>query len=99
MDKVVVQIKNLTQQFSLKAPPALKNITASFPPGKIIGIVGPDGAGKATLMRLLAGLLKPTAGEIKIQGLNTIQDGEQVRFLTGYMPQKFGLYEDLTVLQ
>lgn len=99
MSEMLVQIENLTQQFSPKAPPALKNITTSLPRGEIIGIVGPDGAGKTTLMRLLAGLLKPTAGAIKIHGLDTIQDGEQVRLLTGYMPQKFGLYDDLTVLQ
>ncbi len=78
---------------------ALKNITASVPKGKIIGVVGPDGAGKTTLMRLVAGLLKPGEGSVTIEGYDTIKDAEMVHFLTGYMPQRFGLYEDLTVQQ
>lgn len=78
---------------------ALKNITASVPKGKIIGVVGPDGAGKTTLMRLVAGLLKPGEGSVTIEGYDTIKHAEMVHFLTGYMPQRFGLYEDLTVQQ
>ncbi len=93
---MLVEIKNLSKQFiSL----ALDNISASIPKGKIIGIVGPDGSGKTTLIRLMAGLLKPTAGSITIEGYDTIKDAEKIHFLTGYMPQRFGLYEDLTVLQ
>ncbi|MBP7074586.1 MAG: ABC transporter ATP-binding protein [Rhabdochlamydiaceae bacterium] len=93
---MLVEIKNLSKQFTSLA---LDNISASFPKGKIIGIVGPDGSGKTTLIRLMAGLLKPTAGSITIEGYDTIKNAEKVHFLTGYMPQRFGLYEDLTVLQ
>lgn len=64
-----------------------------------MGIVGPDGAGKTTLLRLIAGLLKPLTGTIKIDGKDTIQDTDAVHELIGYMPQKFGLYEDLSVIQ
>ncbi|MGH2639900.1 MAG: ATP-binding cassette domain-containing protein, partial [Rhabdochlamydiaceae bacterium] len=97
---MLVEIKNLSKQFSsLTTSRALNNISASFPKGKIIGIVGPDGAGKTTLIRLMAGLLKPTAGSITIDGYDTIKNAEQIHFLTGYMPQRFGLYEDLTVQQ
>ena len=78
---------------------AVKNVTATFSKGKIIGIVGPDGAGKTTLIRLIAGLLTPTEGRITVGGYDTIKEGEFVHYLTGYMPQKFGLYEDLTVQQ
>jgi ABC-2 type transport system ATP-binding protein len=93
---MLVEIKNLSKQFTALA---LHDISASFPKGKIIGIVGPDGAGKTTLIRLMAGLLKPTSGSILIAGYDTIKESEQVHFLTGYMPQRFGLYEDLTVQQ
>lgn len=96
---MVVEIKNLSKQFSPTAPPALDSISASFPKGKIIGIAGHDGSGKTTLIRLMAGLLKPTQGSITIAGYDTIQDPEKIHFLTGYMPQRFGLYEDLTVMQ
>ncbi len=93
---MLVEIKNLSKRFISQA---LDNISANFPKGKIIGIVGPDGAGKTTLIRLMAGLLKPTTGSITIEGYDTINNAEEVHFLTGYMPQRFGLYEDLTVLQ
>ncbi len=93
---MLVEIKNLSKQFISMA---LSDISASFSKGQIIGIVGPDGAGKTTLIRLMAGLLKPTQGTITIEGYDTIQDAESIHFLTGYMPQRFGLYEDLTVQQ
>ena len=96
---MLVEIKNLSKQFSPAAPFALDSVSASFPKGKIIGIAGPDGSGKTTLIRLMAGLLKPTHGSITIADHDTIQDSEEIHFLTGYMPQRFGLYEDLTVMQ
>lgn len=99
MDEMLVEINNLTKQFSPGKPCALKGITASFPKGQIIGVVGPDGAGKTTFIRLLAGLLQPTSGHITIQRYDTVRDAASIYTLTGYMPQKFGLYEDLTVLQ
>ena len=89
---MVVEIKNLSKY-------SLKEISASIPKGKIVGIVGPDGAGKTTLIRLMAGLLKPTGGTITVDGYDTIRDAQHVHFLTGYMPQRFGLYEDLSVQQ
>lgn len=79
--------------------PALDSITASIRCGVITGIVGPDAAGKTTLMRLMAGLLLPTHGSISILGSDTTKDTEAIHQTTGYMPQKFGLYEDLTVLE
>jgi ABC-2 type transport system ATP-binding protein len=96
---MLLEINKLSKLFSPLVPPALDDISASLPKGKIIGIVGPDGAGKTTLIRLMAGLLKPTEGTITIEGYDTIKNAEMVHFLTGYMPQRFGLYEDLTVMQ
>jgi ABC-2 type transport system ATP-binding protein len=78
---------------------ALNGITATIKPGRITGLVGPDGAGKTTLLRLIAGLLKPTNGHIKVDGFDTIKDARFIHSSIGYMPQKFGLYEELTVLE
>lgn len=79
--------------------PALDHITASIRQGIITGLVGPDGAGKTTLIRLMAGLLLPTKGDIQVMGLDTKKDPDLLHEITGYMPQKFGLYEDLTVVE
>ncbi|MCA6600121.1 MAG: ABC transporter ATP-binding protein, partial [Pseudanabaena sp. M57BS1SP1A06MG] len=94
-----VYINNLSKKFPGAAQPALDAIEAVIPKGKIVGVVGPDGAGKTTLIRLMAGLLLPTNGEILINGLDTVKDPEDIHRIIGYMPQKFGLYEDLTVQQ
>ena len=64
---------------------------------QITGLVGPDGAGKTTLMRLIAGLLRPDAGRIEVLGLDVARNPLGVQSRLGYMPQRFGLYEDLTV--
>lgn len=98
-DDVLVAIRNLSKVFNSHSPPALDNIDAIIPKGQIVGLVGPDGAGKTTLIRLIAGLLRPTQGEILVAGFDTIKDANNISPIIGYMPQKFGLYEDLTVLQ
>jgi ABC-2 type transport system ATP-binding protein len=94
-----VIIRNLSKVFDPKLPPALKNVNATIAKGQILGLAGPDGAGKTTLIRLMAGLLKPTEGVVLIEGFDTIKDAPVISSFIGYMPQKFGLYEDLTVLQ
>ncbi len=99
MNEPLVAIQNLSKAFSPNRPPALQEVSALFARGKIIGLVGPDGAGKTTLIRLLAALLLPTHGSITIAGYDTVKEAEFIHYLTGYMPQKFGLYEDLTVMQ
>jgi len=77
---------------------ALAGISAALPPARIIGLVGPDGAGKTTLIRLLAGLMQPTAGTVEVLGSTPRAEGGITQAQTGYMPQRFGLYEDLSVL-
>ena len=79
--------------------PALCNISVALPAGGIIGLVGPDGAGKSTLLRLLAGLLAADQGVVRVLGLDPVGDGDALRLRLGYMPQQFGLYEDLSVLE
>jgi ABC-2 type transport system ATP-binding protein len=98
-DAPLVTIQNVAKRFEDKGPPALKDITASINQGEIVGIAGPDGSGKTTLIRLIAGLLMPTKGSISIAGFDTIKNAAVISSLIGYMPQKFGLYEDLTVMQ
>lgn len=99
MSETLVTIHTISKVFSPEEPPALIDINAIIPKGEIIGLVGPDGAGKTTLLRLIAGLLKPTQGSITVAGYDTIKDAEAIHYLSAYMPQKFGLYEDLTVME
>jgi len=66
-------------------------------PGEIFGLVGPDGAGKTTTLRMLAGIMTPDAGSTSIADINVVRDPERAKHALSYMPQRFGLYEDLTV--
>ncbi len=76
---------------------ALDNVSARIRSGVVTGLIGPDGAGKTTLMRLIAGLLVPDAGRIAALGIDVAREALRVQAALGYMPQRFGLYEDLTV--
>jgi ABC-2 type transport system ATP-binding protein len=76
---------------------ALRGVSLSMDRGLVMGLVGPDGAGKTTLMRLAAGLLVPDSGHITVLGLDATRQSLQVQASLGYMPQRFGLYEDLSV--
>lgn len=93
-----IEIKNLIKKFD-GSDPAIDNMTLNIKKGKITGLIGPDGAGKTTLIRLIAGLLKPTTGTVFTLGLNPYEQKKQLNNSIGYMPQKFGLYEDLTVIE
>jgi len=77
---------------------ALQGVTAELPAGRILGLLGPDGAGKTTLIRLLAGLMDPTAGRVEVLGRSPRAEGGVTQAEVGYMPQRFGLYEDLSVM-
>ncbi|MDR5615853.1 ATP-binding cassette domain-containing protein [Arsenophonus sp.] len=92
-----ITLTEVEKRFSGLASPAVAKLTTEITGGSVTGLVGPDGAGKTTLMRMLASLLKPDSGNITIMGLDPISQGVDVRRHLGYMPQKFGLYEDLTV--
>ncbi len=76
---------------------ALAGFNLSVAPKQVTGLIGPDGAGKTTFMRLCAGLLRPSAGELKVLGLDAARQTLEVQARIGYMPQRFGLYEDLSV--
>lgn len=92
-----VEIKNLTKTFGKTT--ALDNLSLNIEKGKITGLIGADGAGKTTLLRTITGLLIPDSGEISALGFNPVTQKDELTPLIGYMPQKFGLYEDLTVLE
>jgi ABC-2 type transport system ATP-binding protein len=93
-DKTVV-VRDLVKDFP--GVRAIDHLSFEVAPGEIFGIVGPDGAGKTTTMRILAGVLPPDAGTATVAGCDVVADPEGVKRLISYMPQRFGLYEDLTV--
>jgi ABC-2 type transport system ATP-binding protein len=97
MPDPLVKLDRLEKAFRRSKRPALAGLSAGIAEGRVTGLVGPDGAGKTTLMRLMAGLLAPSSGSLRVNGLDPIQDSAKLREFIGYMPQKFGLYEDLSV--
>ena len=92
-----VTIRDLGKRFA--GVVALKNLNATIHGGRLTGLVGPDGAGKTTLMRMLAGLMAPSAGSLDVAGHDPAVEAQAVHRVTGYMPQRFGLYEDLAVAE
>ncbi|HET9017993.1 MAG TPA: ABC transporter ATP-binding protein, partial [Acetobacteraceae bacterium] len=97
MSEALAEIADLTHAFG--ATRALAGITAAIRPGIITGLVGPDAAGKTTLLRVLAGLLRPQSGRVTVLGHDMAHDATAAHPSIGYMPQRFGLYEDLTVAE
>jgi len=95
----VLEVAGVSKQFvtGKQVVHALREVSLAMREGEIMGLVGPDGAGKTTLMRLVAGLLLPDAGTITVLGRDTAREALQIQALLGYMPQRFGLYEDLSV--
>jgi len=92
-----IEVRGLVKRFKGQQACAIDHLDSVMAAGTITGLVGPDGAGKTTFLRMLAGLLSPTGGEIRVLGLDPIKDATALREQIGYMPQKFGLYEDLSV--
>jgi len=91
----MVELKNVSMHFNFVE--AVKAVSLNVDRGNIFGLVGSDGAGKSTLLRLIATMIKPSQGEIYISGLNVLTDRRKIKNIIGYMPQRFGLYQDLTV--
>ncbi|MBJ7221220.1 MULTISPECIES: ATP-binding cassette domain-containing protein [unclassified Brenneria] len=95
----LIELKALEKSFPGQDKPALASLTTQIRGGAVTGLVGPDGAGKTTLLRMLAGLLTPSRGAMRVIGFDPIKEDRQLHAILGYMPQKFGLYEDLTVME
>ena len=98
-DAAPLVLDQLTRRFKIgrRAVVALDAVSATAAPGRVVGLIGPDGAGKTTLMRLIAGLLRADSGTIRVFGADVAADPLKVQGMIAYMPQRFGLYEDLSV--
>ena len=99
-DESVVRAEGLTRRFTGpdgRPRVALDRVSLSVTRGQLTALVGPDGAGKTTLMRMMAGLLAPDEGSLRVLGLDVTRDAQAVQDRISYMPQRFGLYEDLSV--
>lgn len=92
---MVVKIDNITKYFGEQE--ALKGISFEIREGSIFGLIGPDGAGKSTLFRIIVSLLRPDSGNCSVFGLDTVRDYREIRKIIGYMPGRFSLYYDLSV--
>ncbi|RDL48535.1 putative ABC transporter ATP-binding protein YbhF [Ensifer sp. M14] len=95
-DERFVRISGVVKRFGKDAP-ALDHVDGDILGGRITGLVGPDGAGKTTLIRLMTGLMLPDEGKVAVLGFDTAKDAASIQASIGYMPQRFGLYEDLSV--
>ena len=94
-DRPFVQVNKVSMNFGLVE--AVRQVSFDVTQGTIFGLVGSDGAGKSTLLRMIATMIKPDSGTILIDGLDAVSEKKQVKKRIGYMPQRFGLYQDLTV--
>ncbi|AWV45427.1 multidrug ABC transporter ATP-binding protein [Hafnia alvei] len=94
-----IVLDGVEKRFAGMDQPAVASLSTRIASGAVMGLVGPDGAGKTTLIRMLAGLLKPSAGTVSVVGLDPLTQDSELHAILGYMPQKFGLYEDLTVIE
>lgn len=101
-EKVVVQVKNLFMTFKAESKKsadisAIVDLNMQINQGELTALVGPDGSGKTTLLRLIAGLYKATSGSLNVLGVDVSKNPQAVQDRISYMPQRFGLYEDLSV--
>jgi ABC-2 type transport system ATP-binding protein len=93
----IVEVKNFAKTYG--DVQAVKGISLAVEEGELFGLIGPDGAGKTTLLRTICTLLIPDSGSIYVQGMDVTKDIAAIRSVLGYMPQRFSLYQDLTVSQ
>jgi len=96
-EEPVIRTEELTRRF--KRVVAVDHLDLEVQPGEIFGLVGPDGAGKTTTIRLLAAIMLPTSGRASVAGYDTVHEAEEIKRIIGYMAQRFNLYGDLTVLE
>lgn len=102
MSDDIIYVKKLFKTFKGEKAPALNDIEFVLKKRRMAALIGPDGAGKTTFLRILCGLLKPDGGDVLINGISPFNGEKElarIKKIIGYMPQKFGLYEDLTVIE
>lgn len=93
----MIKVKNISKSY--KDVRALNDISFEVKDGELFGLIGPDGAGKTTLMRILVTLLYPGGGSARMAGFDVVKDYREIRRIVGYMPGRFSLYQDLTVAE
>ncbi|MBU0705310.1 MAG: ABC transporter ATP-binding protein [Chloroflexi bacterium] len=96
-DKLVIEIHDLTKLF--KSVNAVDKLNLNIQRGEIFGLLGPDGAGKTTTIRMLCAIMDPSEGSASVAGFDTVKQPEEIKKRIGYMPQQFSLYGDLTVME
>jgi len=96
-DQAPVHTDKLTKVFDDVT--AVDGVTFDIHRGEVFGVLGPNGSGKTTTIRMLCGLLAPTSGSATVAGFDVLTQSEEIRRNIGYMSQKFGMYEDLTVAE
>ena len=97
MNEYVIVTESLTRRFGQTV--AVDHLNLAIRKGEIFGLVGPDGAGKTTTIRLLSAIMNPTSGWARVAGFDTVKQAEEIKKRIGYMAQRFNLYGDLTVLE
>ena len=95
--RLAIEIMNVTKHYGGLV--ALDNVSFDVGRGDLFGLIGPDGAGKSSLYRILATLSQPDSGSASVCGLDTVRDYKPLRTRIGYMPEKFSLYQDLSVAE
>jgi ABC-2 type transport system ATP-binding protein len=93
----VIKTDNLTKRFN--DLPAVDSLNLTVAKGELFGLIGPDGAGKSTTLRMLTAIMDPSSGEAWVMGRHTVREAEAIKEEIGYMSQRFGLYPDLTVME
>jgi ABC-2 type transport system ATP-binding protein len=96
-NKEAIRAEGLTKRFGSLV--AVDNLSLEVAQGEAFALVGPDGAGKTTTIRMLCGIMDPDAGRAQVLGFDTVKESERIKEQIGYMPQRFGLYDDLTVAE
>src|SRR6478672_6494225 len=93
--ETVLELKHLTKQYGSFT--ALDDLTLTLSAGQILGLIGPNGAGKTTAIKILVGLIRPTSGAASIAGVDCVRDSKNIKRLVGYMPDRFGSYDNMRV--
>ncbi len=92
-----IELKNITKRFG--SVTAVDNLSLTVAPGELFGLIGPDGAGKTTIFRMLTTLMIPDSGSARVNGYDTVAQYKEIRRISGYMPGRFSLYPDLSVAE
>ena len=93
----LISIQGLTKKYGDKI--ALDSLDLSIPAGQILGLIGPNGAGKTTTIKILVGLARPTSGSAHVAGVDCVRHAKKIKRMVGYMPDKFGSYENMRVME